>query len=429
MSENKTYSRQFKADATLKVFLEMVQGEASTYPWSNEELDNFSRWTGIDKSDLKNKTGEELEKLAPFVMTVEAKKESIYVPFEPSALEDFVPISTKAYVNGEPIDIAISEDGTFKVEINGLKIGEEVEIAIPAGYQFLGWAHTKGLSAFYRCKELKLMSRAVLHGVSYDLNGKSSVLTYNTALTVSPTLLKYIDRGDDRVKFAYLFLGCSRLTSISEYLFAGFSKCVYNMFNSTFLDCSNLTSVPEGLFSDINGSAPSMFCSTFSSCRGLEAIPKGLFAGVKGSASHLFFNTFAHCYSLTTVPEGLFAGVEGNATYMMSHIFYSCKNILNIPSDLFSGVRGSAYGLFLQCFTLCESLQAIPEDLFAGIGSGKDPFVFTRVFAGCKSLKGATPKVQGKKLWELATGDKQGGGCFKGCTKLADYKEIPDNWK
>lgn len=429
MSENKAYSRQFKADATLKVFLEMIQGEASTYPWTNEELDNFSRWTGIDKSELKIKTAEELEKLAPFVMTVEAKKESIYVPFEPSALEGFGAISTVVYVNGEPIDIAISEDGTLKVEVNGLKVGEEVEIAIPAGYQFLGWEHTSKLSGFYVCKELKLMSRAVLHGVSYELNGESSTLTYNTALTVSPTLLNYIDRGDDRVKFAHLFYRCYRLTSIPEYLFAGFSKCVADMFNGTFNGCSNLTAVPEGLFSDINGSAPSMFNSTFSLCRSLEVIPKKLFAGVKGSASHLFFNTFAYCYSLTTVPEGLFAGVEGNATYMMSHIFYSCKNILNIPSDLFSGVRGSAYGLFLQCFTLCESLQAIPEDLFAGIGGGKDPFVFTRVFAGCKSLKGATPRVQGKKLWELLTGDKQGEGCFKDCTKLADYNEIPNTWK
>lgn len=428
MSENKTYSRQFKADATLKVFLEMIQGEASTYPWSNEELDNFSRWTGIDKSELKNKTAEELEKLAPFVMTVEAKKESIYVPFEPSALEGFGPISTKAYVNGEPIDIAISEDGTFKVEINGLKVGEEVEIAIPAGYQFLGWAHTNGLSAFYRCKELKLMSRAVLHGVSYGLNGQSSVLTYNTVLTVSPTLLKYIDRGDDRVKFAYLFFGCYRLTSISEYLFAGFSKCVDNMFNSTFLDCSNLTSVPEELFSDINGSATSMFYSTFSGCGSLEAIPKRLFAGVKGSASHLFCNTFAYCYSLTTVPEGLFAGIEGNATYMFGNVFFSCKNILTIPNNLFSGVSESSYGLFMNSFYNCESLLAIPEGLFAGV-SGEASFLFSKTFFGCKSLKGATPMVQGKKLWKLATGDKQGQECFRGCTGLADYKEIPDTWK
>ncbi len=428
MSEDKIYSRQFKADATLKVFLEMIQGEASTYPWSNEELDNFSRWTGIDKSDLKNKTAEELEKLAPFVMTVEAKKESIYVPFEPSALEGFGPISTKAYVNGEPTDIAISEDGKFKVEINGLKVGEDVEIAIPAGYQFLAYKYTSALGGYYTCKELKLMSRAVLHGVSYSLNGSSAVLTYNSALTVSPTLLTYIGRGDDRVKFANLFYRCYRLTSVPEGLFAGFSKCVDDMFNYTFVECSNLTSVPEELFSDINGSAPSMFNSTFSGCGSLEAIPKRLFAGVKGSASHLFYNTFAYCYSLTTVPEGLFAGVEGNANLMFANVFFACKNIINIPRDLFSGVSGSSYGLFMNSFYNCESLQAIPEGLFAGV-SGEASFLFSKTFFGCKSLKGATPKVQGKKLWELATGDKQGQECFRGCTKLADYKEIPDTWK
>ena len=428
MSENKTYSRQFKADATLKVFLEMMQGEVVTSPWTNEGLDNFSRWTGVSKSELKNKTSEELEKLAPFVMTVEAKKESIYVPFEPTVLEGFDPISTVAYVNGEPIDIAISEDGTFKVEINGLKVGEEVEIAIPAGYQFLAYKYTNDLAGYYGCKELKLMSRAVLHGVSYGLNGLSAALTYNTASEVSPKLLNYIDREDERVRLANLFYRCYRLKSIPEYLFAGFSKCVADMFNGTFVDCSNLTAVPEGLFSDINGSAPSMFNSTFSGCRSLETIPKKLFAGVKGSAPHLFFNTFAYCYSLTTVPEGLFAGIEGNATYMFGNVFFSCKNILTIPSNLFAGVNGSAYGLFINAFIYCESLQAIPDDLFAGV-SGEASFLFSKTFFGCKSLKGATPMVQGKKLWKLATGDKQGQECFRGCTGLADYKEIPDDWK
>ena len=427
MSENKT-SRQFKADATLKVFLEMMQGEATTYPWTKEELDNFSRWTGVSKSELKNKTSEELEKIAPFVMTVEAKKESIYVPFEPTVLEGFDPISTVAYVNGEPTDITISEDGTLKVEVNGLKVGEEVEIAIPAGYQFLAYKYTNDLAGYYGCKELKLMSRAVLHGVSYGLNGLSAALTYNTASEVSPKLLNYIDREDERVRLANLFYRCYRLKSIPEYLFAGFSKCVADMFNGTFVDCSNLTAVPEGLFSDINGSAPSMFNSTFLGCRSLEVIPKKLFAGVKGSAPHLFFNTFAYCYSLTTVPEGLFAGIEGNATYMFGNVFFSCKNILTIPSNLFAGVNGSAYGLFMNSFYNCESLLAIPEGLFAGV-SGEASFLFSKTFFGCKSLKGATPRVQGKKLWELATGDKQGEGCFKDCTGLADYKEIPDTWK
>lgn len=427
MSDNKT-SRQFKADATLKVFLEMVQGEASTYPWTNEELEGFSRWTGIDKAELKNKTHKELEKLAPFVMTVEARKESIYVPFEPTVLEGFDPISTVAYVNGEATDITISEDGTLKVEVNGLKVGEVVEIAIPAGYQFLAYKYTNDLAGYYVCKELKLMSRAVLHGVSYGLNGLSAALTYNTASEVSPKLLNYIDREDERVRLANLFYRCHRLKSVPEYLFAGFSKCVADMFNSTFLDCSNLTSVPEGLFSDINGSATSMFYSTFSGCRSLEVIPKKLFAGVKGSAPHLFFNTFAYCYSLTTVPEGLFAGIEGNATYMFGNVFFSCKNILTIPSNLFAGVNGSAYGLFINAFIYCESLQAIPDDLFAGV-SGEAGFLFSKTFFGCKLLKGATPMVQGKKLWELLAGDKRGNECFKGCTKLSDYNEIPDDWK
>lgn len=455
MSENKTYSRQFKADATLKVFLEMIQGEATTYPWTAEELDNFSRWTGTDKTELKNKTAEELEKLAPFVFTVVPKQSRFFIPLEPTPLEGFEPVSSVAYVGGEPIDLTIGDDGFLLLEVDDAKVGEVVEVAIPAGYQFMGWEQNKDLSKHYFCKELKRMSRAVLNGISNIINGTSAALVYSASTSVNEMLLNYIDDSDTSIKFSYLFYGL-RITSIPSGVFSRFTHCTDEMFKQTFSNCTSLETVPEGLFASVNGSAPSLFKNTFSQCTSLTAIPAGLFAGIKGSASDMFSGTFFRCLSLTALPDGLFAGVNGSASSMFHGVFQGCKNIMELPDDLFAGVSGSAIRLFRGAFVGCRNLTSIPDELFAGV-SGGDFFVFdltfkdcsglksiprdlfkgvsngtrafNQTFAGCTSVTGETPRAQGGKMWEAFIGESDGIECFKGCTKLSDYNEIPDDWK
>lgn len=60
---------------------------------------------------------------------------------------------------------------------------------------------------------------------------------------------------------------------------------------------------------------------------------------------------------------------------------------------------------------------------------------FSQAFDGCSKLTGSTPVDEnGYKLWQRA--GKQGypatingEHCFRGCTQLDDYNEIPDNWK
>ena len=60
---------------------------------------------------------------------------------------------------------------------------------------------------------------------------------------------------------------------------------------------------------------------------------------------------------------------------------------------------------------------------------------FSQAFDGCSKLTGSTPTDEnGYKLWQRA--GKQGypakingEHCFRGCTQLDDYNEIPDNWK
>lgn len=60
---------------------------------------------------------------------------------------------------------------------------------------------------------------------------------------------------------------------------------------------------------------------------------------------------------------------------------------------------------------------------------------FRYAFAGCTNLTGSTPVDEnGYKLWERAgkpgyPATIDGFRCFRGCTQLDDYDEIPSNWK
>ena len=88
-----------------------------------------------------------------------------------------------------------------------------------------------------------------------------------------------------------------------------------------------------------------------------------------------------------------------------------------------------------ECFKDCKYLTSIiiEEDLRIN-----GTLNMTRMFENCTSLT-KTPTYRGKKLWEWSGVQapygyvvaKQiiGTECFKGCTQLADYNEIPDNWK
>lgn len=60
---------------------------------------------------------------------------------------------------------------------------------------------------------------------------------------------------------------------------------------------------------------------------------------------------------------------------------------------------------------------------------------FNRAFDGCSKLTGSTPTDEnGYKLWERAgkegyPAEINGRYCFRGCTQLDDYNEIPSDWK
>ena len=375
-----------------KEFLEAVRGDLvkkveeleervkALEPEPSKEIQDLSRWTGVPATELMRKSPEELEKIAPFVLEVEATGKPIELKIEPTDLDGYVPQGEGvATLNGKPIN-----------EVEAVA-GDMLELVIPAGFHSV-----KDIFKGFKAKRLVLMSRAMLEYVKRSHFDDTLNIIYNTITDVCSSTFRYAS-----------------------------SDWIYNF---TFSNCSNLTAIPEGLFSGVQGSAGSMFYYTFSNCSSLTAIPEGLFSGVQGNADHLFFNTFYGCSSLKAIPEGLFSGVQGSAGSMFYYTFSNCSSLTAIPEGLFSGVQGGAEMMFLGTFSSCSSLTAIPEGLFSGV-QGNANSLFHSTFAYCTSLKGETPRIDGKKLWMIYDGWYVGRDCFLDCIGLSDYNEIPDDWK
>ena len=95
--------------------------------------------------------------------------------------------------------------------------------------------------------------------------------------------------------------------------------------------------------------------------------------------------------------------------------FHQCTNLTDIVSlGSNSYISDSFNGVFIGC----TSLKQIPQDFFDNCSSITN---VSYAFSGCTSLTGnAIP------LWEKdITGEK----CYEGCTNLANYEDIPEEWK
>ena len=93
----------------------------------------------------------------------------------------------------------------------------------------------------------------------------------------------------------------------------------------------------------------------------------------------------------------------------------------------------------LEALTARKALKGIPVDIFDECTVLKS---VTNAFSGCTSLSGESPYtiVNGIKyhLYDRTTENNPASGltaltstagCFKGCTQLSDYAQIPDAWK
>ncbi len=99
-----------------------------------------------------------------------------------------------------------------------------------------------------------------------------------------------------------------------------------------------------------------------------------------------------------------------------NHMFSNCWFLSTIPENVFTnnpnitGCR-DAFGN--------SGLINIPDGLFTGL----DITLFIDTFRGCSNLSGSAPA-----LWDIYPA-ADGTGCFKDCTGLDNYADIPDHWK
>lgn len=202
------------------------------------------------------------------------------------------------------------------------------------------------------------------------------------------------------------FAGCHNLQEIPKL------PSTVNDIEATFYGCTSLNNIP----SDIFDNCPNIiaFKYTFYGCTGLESIPSDLFNNCQDA--YRFYYTFANCTGLTTIPEALFS-VCTNATNF-GCTFENCTGLTSIPEKLFDNCQNIEN--FYSVFEGCTGLTSIPEGLFDNCPNIKS---FRFAFAGCTSLTGNAPE-----LWNRSNvTDKL--ECFKDCTNLSNYDEIPDDWK
>lgn len=78
---------------------------------------------------------------------------------------------------------------------------------------------------------------------------------------------------------------------------------------------------------------------------------------------------------------------------------------------------------FESCFYKCSSLTSIPDGLFDNNTAVTN---FRSCFGDCSSITSAVPELWNTTKWPNVT---EKSLCFSGCTKAANYPEIPDDWK
>ena len=107
---------------------------------------------------------------------------------------------------------------------------------------------------------------------------------------------------------------------------------------------------------------------------------------------------------------------------------FANSKLQTIPADEFSNNKELVN--VSKVFLNSKELTNMPNFL-----ENKKITNFSQAFDGCSKLTGSTPTDEnGYKLWQRA--GKQGypstingQHCFRGCTQLDDYDEIPNNWK
>lgn len=172
--------------------------------------------------------------------------------------------------------------------------------------------------------------------------------------------------------FAEAFSGCSGLKTVSEYLLQHAVEA--EDFTSVFRNCSGLVKVPGDLFAACT--KVTSFSGCFRGCAGLKAIPEELFMScVKASD---FSYAFMDCSGLVSLPHSLFDN--------------------NVKAVNFRG-------------TFCNCVNVTSESVYSVIDEAKvhlyERICYPDLFVAPSGIE----------------------CCYSGCSQLADWDSIPEDWK
>ena len=207
-----------------------------------------------------------------------------------------------------------------------------------------------------------------------------------------------------------MFENCSSLTAIPETLTIpnSVTDCSY-----MFYYCSSLTAIPS-TFTLGNSVIDCMFM--FSSCTSLITIPETL--TIPNSVTDCRY-MFSSCSSLTTIPSTF---TLGNSVIGCMFMFNDCTSLITIPETLTipNSVTDCSH-----MFENCSSLTSDISNIWPSTWNSTGRIDVSYMFYNCPKVVGTVPA---DKLWNSRK-TFNSYCCFRNCTSLDNYDEIPAGWK
>lgn len=200
----------------------------------------------------------------------------------------------------------------------------------------------------------------------------------------------------------------THLKSVPENLFE-YSKNIRKL--NAFFANSVIETIPSALFFTLFNL--SNISEIFSNAK-ITSLPLGLFLNNPNITD---VSKFAASSNLISIPNQLFSNCPKITT--ASNAFVSFKGV-SLPETIFSsGISGiNLYRMFYNASTLV----AIESDFLSEVGS---PANISQMFYNASMVTSNLPEFWEREEFVAATHS----GCFYGCTKAANYADVPTGWK
>ena len=211
-------------------------------------------------------------------------------------------------------------------------------------------------------------------------NGSSAVAEITTPLMATMTSNEYADYTDISLMFAY---------------------------------CKALKILPDNLFENFTGTREKYIDTNMMfAYSGIEHLPNNLFSDMKIRGAGIFQN----CTALKDINPTIFQRAEVETFWGM---FSGCTSLVMINSGLFATDNMVE---FTRCFENCTSLTVVPDNLFDYCPN------IIRVdycFAGCYSIITEVPRLWEREWYTISYYQD----CYLQCYNVANYEEIPIDWR